>query len=275
MSLTSVIGKQAISVLFREAPKMTPPHHHPLLSRTLVVSSLLALFAVPTTSLAESTIGLAIAQSSQPYRGYDKEALPAPIWNWEGERLFLRGTSIGYKLWEGNSSKLSLGVSPILSRYRPKDSSDWRMRQLSDRRFLAVGGISWRATGAWGSFTAKAEAEVTGIGGVLGDLGYTYPLQAGTATLLPEVGATYQGKEIIRHYYGISRSEALRSGFAAYDPEDAVTPYFGITALFPLGKTWSATGAVRRTILSGTIKSSPMTNSSHLDTLVLGLSRRF
>lgn len=275
MSAASVNGKHAISVLFPEASKMTPPHHRPVPSRPLVVSGLLALFALPTTSHAEGTIGLAIAQSSQPYRSYDKEALPAPILSWEGERLFLRGTSAGYRLWEGGSSKLVLSISPLLSRYRPEDSTDWRMRQLDDRRFLGVAGIGWRTTGAWGSVSAKAEAEVTGVGGVLGDLSYTYPLQAGAATLLPEVGATYQSKEMTRHYYGISRSESLRSGFTTYSPDESVMPYLGLTALVPLGKTWSATGAVRRTILSDTIKSSPMTNSNHMDTLVLGLSRRF
>lgn len=243
--------------------------------RSALAVAVAALTSLPITAMADASFGLAVAQSSQPYRSYDNDTIPAPIFSWEGDRFFFRGTTLGLKISEGQTSSLSLTASPLLNRYRPEDSSDWRMRQLDDRRFLATAGAEWRLVGSWGVVNAKAEAEVTGVGGVFGDLKYSYPLSAGAVTLLPEIGATYQSAELVRHYYRVSTSEALRSGFASYNPGDAVTPYFGVTALLPLGERWTATGSLRRTVLSDSITDSPMTNSGHLDAIVLGLSRRF
>lgn len=247
---------------------------HPSARSTLAVA-IAALASLPFTAMADVSLGVAFAQSSQPYRSYDTDTIPAPILSWEGDHFFFRGTTLGLKISEGQTSSLSLTASPLLNRYRPEDSSDWRMRQLDDRRFLATAGAEWRLVGSWGVVNAKAEAEVTGVGGVFGDLKYSYPLSAGAVTLLPEIGATYQSAEIVRHYYRVSPSEALRSGFVSYNPGHAVTPYFGVTALLPLGDRWTATGSLRRTLLSDSITDSPMTNSDHLDAIVLGLSRRF
>lgn len=254
--------------------KPSSPSRHPSVRSALAVV-VAALASLPITAMADASLGVAVAQSSQPYRSYDSDTIPAPIFSWEGDRFFFRGTTLGLKVSEGQTRSLSLTASPLLNRYRPEDSSDWRMRQLNDRRFLATAGAEWRLMGGWGVINAKAEAEVTGVGGFFGDLKYSFPLSAGAVTLLPEIGATYQSEEIVRHYYRVSPSEARRSGFASYNPGDAVTPYFGVTALLPLGERWTATGSLRRTVLSDSITDSPMTNSDHLDAIVLGLSRRF
>ncbi|MBK0053092.1 MipA/OmpV family protein [Stenotrophomonas sp. S39] len=235
----------------------------------------MAALAIPTSALASGSIGIAVAQSSQPYRSYKDDTIPAPFVSWEGQRFYFRGADVGFKLVEGQSSTLSVAVSPVLNRYKARDSSDLRMRQLDDRRFLGAAGVDWKVHGSWGVVNAKLQAEITGVGGMLADLKYSYPMPIGKVIVVPEIGAAYQSEEITRHYYRVSENEAARSGMKQYTPGDSLTPYGGVTLIMPLSEKWSATASIRRAVLSNSITNSPMTNSDFQDTAVITLSRAF
>lgn len=247
-----------------------------LLRRPIAVAiAFTASFVLPSSASAEGTVGVALAHSSSAYRSYDNDTLPVPVVAWEGERFYLRGTDIGFKLFKGRSSSFAVAVSPMLNRFRADDSSDMRMRQLNDRDFLGFAGADWAVAGSWGTFSAKAQAEITGVGGAIAEVKYSFPLPQRRLSLIPEVGVSYQSEEVVRHYYRVSAAEAARSGYRAYDPGDATTPYAGVTLLMPLGSKWTATASARRTILSDSITDSPMTDSDYFDSAVVSLIRTF
>lgn len=240
-----------------------------------MAAALSAALASPAVALAEGSIGIAATQSSQPYRSYKNDVIPVPLITLEGERFFLRGLSVGYKLHQGAASTLSLTAAPVLNRYRSDDSSDPRMKQLHDRGFLGAAGIEWSANGELGRLTLQAQAEFTGVGGYMADVKYAYPISMGGIVLMPEIGAGYQSKEINRHYYRVSAGEAARSGLSPYSPDEGVTPYAGITLLMPLSEKWSAAATVRRSVLSDSITDSPMVNAKYQDAAIVSLSRAF
>lgn len=229
----------------------------------------------PAASAQQSSVGLGVAYSAPAYRGYDADVLPVPFFAWEGRKFYVRGVDFGYKLSQSETGSLSISATPLLHRFKSSDSSDLRMKQLHDRDILAVAGIDWSRKGAWGRFGAKAQAELTGTGGFIADVRYSYPLPQRRAVIIPEVGVGYQSKEINQHYYSVSGAEALRSGLASYEPDDAISPYLGVTVVMPLGENWTASASLRRTVLDDSITESPMVGSDYQDNVAIILSRSF
>ncbi|WP_167337535.1 MipA/OmpV family protein [Xanthomonas arboricola] len=246
----------------------------PHIKRAAFVAIVWAMIT-PAASAQQSSIGLGVAYSAPAYRGYDADVLPVPFFAWEGSKFYVRGVDFGYKLSQSDSSALSISSTPLLHRFKSSDSSDLRMKQLDDRDILAVAGIDWSRQGAWGRFGAKAQAELTGTGGFIADVRYSYPLSQGRVVIIPEVGVGYQSKEINQHYYSVSGAEASRSGLASYEPDDAISLYLGVTVVMPLSEKWTASASLRRTVLDDSITESPMVGSNYQDNMAIILSRSF
>lgn len=262
------------------------PNQHPALAliahrgapgrRILVASTVACLFATHAASAQQTTtVGLGVSHTASAYRGYDSDTLPFPFFTWEGKKFYAHGLDFGYKLTQSDTGSLSISVSPLPFRFRSKDSSDWRMKQLDDRDFLAAAGLEWNHGGSWGQVGAKAQAEITGVGGFIADVHYNYPLSQGKVAIIPEVGVSYQSEEITQHYYRVSGAEAARSGLARYTPGDSISPYASVTVAVPLGARWTGTATLRRALLDDSITDSPMVEADHQDVAVLTLSRSF
>lgn len=240
--------------------------------------SMLAATALAPEAHAESggvSAGLGVARSSPAYRAYDNDTRPFPFVSWEGERFYFHGVEAGYRVLDGSHNTLSVTATPLALRFRSGDTRNAQMKHLHDRRMLAAAGAEWKLHGEFGNLSARLQAEFTGVGGYVGDLSYSYPILLPRLVIAPEIGVKHESKEITRHYYGVSRSEAQRSGLAGYRPEDANSPYAGVAVIVPINARWSATAMFRRMRLADSIKDSPMVGSRQLDTSLLTISRTF
>lgn len=223
-----------------------------------------------------SSVGLAVVAQKSPYAGYDTDVLPVPVINWEGKKFHFRGGSVGYTLFDNDSTSVSLLASPYFMRFKRKDTDDVQLRQLSNRSMSAMAGVAVRHTAPWGVLQGNVQAEVSGHGGGLAaDAKYSYPIPTGRVVLVPGVGAQYASSSLNDYYFGISAVEAQRSGLAEYRAGSGVSPYMDVSAVMPLGPRWTATASLRRTLLSNAVKDSPMTSRSHMDSALLALSYGF
>jgi MipA family protein len=223
-----------------------------------------------------SSVGLAVGVQKSPYADYDTDVLPIPVVNYEGKSFHLRGGSLGWKLFNSESTEVSLLASPYMMRFKHKDTEDVRLRQLSNRSLSAMAGVALRHTAPWGIVQANVQKEVSGHGGgFAADAKYAYPIPTGRVTLVPGIGAGYASSDLNDYYFGVSAAESARSGLAAYRAGSGVSPYIDLTAVMPLGPHWTATGSLRRTRLSDAVKDSPMTEGRHMDSAVIALSYGF
>ncbi|MGH8158088.1 MAG: MipA/OmpV family protein [Rhodanobacter sp.] len=238
-----------------------------------------ATFCVPAKaqSTPESgspwTLGIGAVWSPSPYRSYDNKAWPLPMVNYEGKSFYFRGATFGYRLFKTGSDEFSITASPLANRFIHDDTSDPRLRRLSDRDISGLVGVAWRHHADWGVIQASAQKEFTGHGGgSVFDANYSYPIFEGSLMLIPTVGVTYNTSGVNNYYYGISGNDALRSGLPFYHAAGGSSPYFGIVATYKLSRSWHAVGGIRYTALPDVIKDSPMADASHTQSYFLSLS---
>jgi MipA family protein len=248
------------------------------LSATVVCTAFCLPAAAQSTAESNPTwsLGLGAVWSPSPYRNYDNKAWPLPMVNYEGKSFYVRGATLGYRLLKTDSDEFSLIASPLGNRFIHDDTSNPQLRKLSDRDISGLAGVAWRHHADWGVIQASAQKEFTGHGGgSVFDANYSYPIVAGKLKLIPMVGASYNTSGINDYYYGISSSDALRSGLPYYHAGGGSSPYFGIVATYRLSHSWQATGGIRYTLLPDAIKNSPMVDADHTQSYFIALSYIF
>lgn len=220
--------------------------------------------------------GIGAAWSPSAYRSYKNRAWPVPTFAYEGERFFVRGPGLGYRLLDGQGFDLNAVVSLHTQRYRAKDARQAAMRQLDDRDLSGVAGLDARWMGQWGLVGASLKKEFTGHGGgVVGDLNYSYPIPTGRITWIPTVGVEYASADMNDYYYGVDARESARSGLAQYRPGSSVAPYLSIAARMQINERWTATVGVRSLRLADEVKDSPMVGRSVANGYLASVNYRF
>ncbi|QNK01341.1 MipA/OmpV family protein [Dyella telluris] len=216
------------------------------------------------------------AWSPSPYRNYDKTPWPLPLVSYEGKSIYFRGISFGYKFLNSDHDELSAVVSLLGNQFDHTDTTNPQLRLLSDRKLSGLGGVAWRHHDSWGIVQVTAQKEITGHGGGDSfDANYSYPWVHGNWRFVPTVGATYMTGELNNYYYGVSDSEALRSGLPSYRPGGGTLPYVGIVASYKFTSKWSVSGGARYTALPSAVQDSPMVNGKRAESYFVALGYTF
>jgi outer membrane protein len=105
-------------------------------------------------------VGGGAVVSSKPYIGVDAKVYPIPVFGYEGDRLYLRGITGGYRL--AKSERFSFGpiLRPRFEGYEKDDSP--ALDGMGNRRPTLDAGleVSYRAN--WGLLSAAAVTDVLG-----------------------------------------------------------------------------------------------------------------
>ena len=222
------------------------------------------------------SLGIGAVWSPSPYRDYSNKAWPLPMVNYEGKSFYVRGATLGYRLFTAGADEFSVIVSPLGNRFLHDDTNDPQLRRLSDRDISGMAGVAWRHRASWGTVQASAQKEFTGHGGGDAfDVNYSYPIVEGSLTFIPTAGVTYDNNVLNNYYYGIGLSDALRSGLPIYHPGGGSSPYLGIVATYKLSHSWVATGGIRYTSLPTAVKNSPMVDTGHTQSYFVSMSYIF
>jgi outer membrane protein len=222
------------------------------------------------------TLGIGAVWSPSPYRSYSNKAWPLPLVNYEGKSFYVRGATLGYRLFTTSTDEFSVIASPLGNRFLHDDTDDAQLRRLNDRDISGMAGVAWRHHASWGVVQASAQKEFTGHGGGEAfDANYSYPIVEGNLTLIPTAGVTYDSSALNNYYYGIGLSDALRSGLPIYHAGGGSSPYLGIVASYKLSRSWLTSGGIRYTSLPTAVKNSPMVDAGHTESYFISLSYIF
>ncbi len=223
-------------------------------------SALSLLLIIPFASQAQQReetgdgwgLGIGIAIRDTLYAGEKNHVQPFPYVRYEGERFFVEGPKIGYKIINGETFTLSGFVAARLDGVDTEDMGANELavngidrNLLEDRKATADAGLSASfGTEAIGEFELDVRGDITGTSkGYQASLDYRYPFEVGPVTLIPGVGATSMSKELANYYYGTLPEEVTR-GVVDYKPGQVTIPHIRIAAVLPIGSKWVGVAGV-------------------------------
>jgi MipA family protein len=148
---------------------------------------------------------------------------------------------------------------------------------LEDRDHGFDVGLSAKWAGSAGELEWELLTDATSASeGHIVSADYGYPMQWGKAQVTPHFGATWLSRASAEYYYGTLDEERAR-GVLDYKPDAALVPHVGISAIRPLGQSWTMFGSMEYTRLPGELSDSPLVeaDTSGYGTMRFGILRRF
>lgn len=229
-------------------------------------------------------VGLAAVVSDSPYAGEGTRVVPIPLVTYNGERFYFRGITAGWRLLESDAFELSalgkfrfdgFSVDDLGRNELARNGVDYRLLEDRDLAFDVGLGMKW--SGKAGELEVELLADATDTsGGQEASLQYGYPIELGKGTLTPNVGVTWQSKDMANYYYGTLDEEVAR-GVVDYRPGAITIPHVGVNYFRPLGEKWSILAFAKYSSLPDEIKDSPFIepDTDATMSMFIGFSRGF
>lgn len=230
------------------------------------------------------SVGSGAAVRASEFAGEGTRTRAIPYVSYEGDRFYLRGATIGYRLVNRPGFSVNGFVAGRLDGI---DADDFGVDELAergvDRNLLgdrddsADAGVAMVLRGALGEVELDARGDVTDAsGGYQTSLEYRYPVPIGTTTVIGGVGATYLSSDMANYYYGTLDEEVAR-GVVDYKPDDVVVPYVTVTVFTSLGKNWLLSANAQYRSLPDELQDSPLVElgSDSNATFLMAVARRF
>ena len=226
-----------------------------------------------TEEKADIFVGFGAVVSGEPYEGVSSNVYPVPLFGYEGERLYLRGITGGYRLIKAGGWSIGPTLRPRFDGYDASDSS--ALRGMDDRRASIDGGVdlSWRTD--WGLISTVFVTDLLGEhDGQELEVSYTIMFPYAGFTVIPSVGARWRSQQLAEYYYGV-RPDEVRAGRPAYKPDAAITPVASVALRRELSEKWGFLLAAQYEWLDDEIRDSPIVDDNSTLSMLLGLTYTF
>ena len=229
-------------------------------------------------------LGIAALVNDSPYAGEGSRVVPIPLVNFNGERFFFRGITAGWQIVNNDSFEIAaLGkfrfdgfkVDDLGRAELARNGIDDRLLEDRDMAFDVGLGAKWKSWGGELEVELLADATDTS-GGQEVSIQYGYPFRVGKGMLTPQVGATWQSRDMANYYYGTLDAEVAR-GAVDYKPGAVTIPFVGVHYFRPLGEKWSLMAFGKYSSLPDEIQDSPLVEHDTTGTasVFIGFTRGF
>ncbi|WP_117234547.1 MipA/OmpV family protein [Vibrio maerlii] len=242
-----------------------------------------AIVSIPTVAqakISQWSLGAAASYSPAVYKDTDSNKTVIPVVGYEGEHLFLRGFTAGYRLAPLGSPQnviFRLGYDPRT--LKPEDSDNEIISKYVDEREATVlGGISYQVITLAGIFEMGGGTDVGGThNGLYAEASWRLPIRRKGWGFTPSIGYSYNSERINNHLYGVSTSEAKKSSgqLEAFDADWDGQYFIGLSGYAYVTPNVRVTGGVRYTNLEGEIEKSPLIESGVYTSVNFGVAYVF
>jgi len=255
---------------------------------TLTLAALSAATLATASAFAQEMpprwgLGLGTVISANPYAGRGTRVTPFPLITYDSERLFFRGITGGVHLYENDWLELDGIVQARLDGFDADDLGVPELAEnginrdlLEDRDDSLDAGFTAEIEGRYGEIELRVLADVTGASeGFEASFEYGYPIElTKNLTLTPQAGVSWMSKDMTQYYYGTLDEEVAR-GVRLYRPDAAAIPEIGIGLEYQFAKRWMVIGNVSYKSLPSEIGDSPLLESDHSASVLIGVLRAF
>ncbi|PFG45869.1 outer membrane protein [Vibrio sp. ES.051] len=243
----------------------------------LTISSALFFSSYSQAAGSSWSLGGAVAYSPAVYKDTDYNTTVIPLIGYEGEHLFFRGFSAGYRLLPVGSERnviFRLAYDPRT--LKPEDSDNAKIRLLDERKASVLAGVSYQVNTKAGTLEASAGTDVGDQhNGLYAELAWRLPLHFRGWGVTPSIGYAYNSEKLNNHLYGVSKAEEQRSSIKAFDADWDGHYFIGASAYLHLTRKVRLTGSIRYLNLDGDLADSPILERGIATTGTLGVSYVF
>ncbi|CAM4080323.1 MipA/OmpV family protein [Vibrio neonatus] len=249
----------------------------------LKLSTWLAVFTpalfTPGVAMATWSLGVGASYSPVVYKDTPSNKVVIPVIGYEGEHLYLRGFTAGYRVWERRSPhNLVFRLAYDPRTLQPSDSDDPIISQVDKRKSTVLSGVSYQYSNrAIGQIEVTLAGDILGVhNGLYAETVYRIPFRGPRWMLSPSVGYSWNSSKLNNHLYGVSQQEADRiAGLDAFAPDGDGQFFLGLSGLFKFSERIMGTAGVRYTNLEGDLEKSPLLDSTDSFNVNLGLVYTF
>ncbi|MUI56138.1 MipA/OmpV family protein [Aliivibrio fischeri] len=247
-----------------------------LISRS--VFCLLVLFnSSANAKISQWSLGAAAAYSPSFYKETPSNTTIIPMIGYEGEYLFLRGFSGGYRLKPvGSPQNIIFRFVYDPRTFKPNDSNDAAMQKLDERKSTVLGGVSYQMITHVGivEFTGGTDVGRT-HNGLYAEAAWRLPIRGKGWAITPSLGYSYNSEKLNNHLYGVSNEEALRTGVDQFNADWDGQFFIGLSTYFHITPNVRVTGGLRYVNLEGNLENSPMIEHTTSSTGNVGIAYVF
>ena len=226
------------------------------------------------TTPGSAGLGYVLKAEPSPYKDANTRLEILPLYLYEGERIFLHSSRVGVKLFDSPGQRLDVFLDKRLEGF-PLKSLPASLSGMAIRNSSTDAGLSYRYKQPWGTLQAELLHGVSDTqSGTEARLNYSFETQSGRWTLRPSVTLAYRNAKVNNYYYGVTPGEATAAR-PAYSAGAGVNTSVGLYSTYQLSQNWRLLGGASATLLSGTIKDSPVVGKRFLPSVYVGAAYDF
>jgi outer membrane scaffolding protein for murein synthesis (MipA/OmpV family) len=199
-----------------------------LFKRSLAAIVLLSSLLLPLSALAQDSVDAKPAPALVPtFEGSDRyQVMPMPLVSITYKDMISLNANGLSAYWRTGDLRIGAGLTYNPGRSDSKDNGlfgngDDRLRGMGDID-AALGLKAFASYHLWMVDLSAAVTKYTGNDndGVVVDLGLALPYKlTDKLTLTPHAGATWANQDYMQTIFGVTTTQAARSGFARYDAD--------------------------------------------------------
>lgn len=247
--------------------------------RTLSILLLTLACMVPAAGQSSTSpfkAGVIAGWSESPYVKYSNKFIPLPYLSYDGASFFIHGPEAGFKIYQSDNDEFDLSASLLPYRFRPGDTSDKALKLLNERKMSITAGLNWIHTFSLGFITSSLRQRISGNKqGIMLNVGYGYPFQLGSLTIIPSTGIEFSNNTLNNYYYGVSSSESKESGIEQYRAGSGGAPYIDLMGIYAITKSLNLSAGTRLERFSDAIYGSPMVENKNITSFMLSMIYTF
>lgn len=266
-----------MTTLSRQLPKLKA-----MLSTAALLAVSLPATAAPINNLpadpdAELSVGVNVRYEQTPYDtdGGKFSILPGVFY--DNNKVYARGNTFGAYILNDGTHQLDAFAQIAGSSFDPEDA-EGALAGLDERKWTGLVGLSYLQRTPIGGFRAQIATDIAGRSdGNVARLAYLAKFSDDKLTVYPSVGFEWNDSNYNEYYYGISDSEAAKTGLPSYSPGSSVNPYVSVSGMYDFNDQWAGFASQSFEHLSSKQYNSPMMKTdSHFDSkTTLGLLYKF
>ena len=210
------------------------------------------------------TIGLGPYIQTQPYENVDDILLPSPVIFYDDGLFYIRWSRAGVYFFGDKQDDYAWGFS-ITAQPRTYGYEKDEITGMDERETTWEGGLAFSAK------TDKLYIEIMALTDVLDrydswilktEVGYDFEI--GKLSLYPSLIVIYQSSDFLNYYYGVKDTEAARTSFNEYTPENGILLGVQTYIKYPFTDELSALINIRADKISQEATDSPIVSEDYI-----------
>lgn len=251
--------------------------------KAVLVTAIISTPTITQAKISQWSLGIAASYSPAVYKDTDSNKTVIPLVGYEGEHLFLRGFTSGYRLAPvGSTQNVIFRLVYDPRTLKPEDSNNKLINKYVDEREASVlGGISYQVITLAGIFEAGGGTDVGDThNGLYAEVSWSLPIRQKGWGFTPSIGYSYNSEKLNNHLYGVSQSESNRAAangdtLESFDASWDGQYFIGLSGYVHITPNIRANGGVRYTNLEGDIEGSPLIESGVNTSVNVGIAYVF